>query len=118
MVAQRHEGANGQSVERGDADLVVRGQGGHVFAMDIPTDPARLEVFHGQLAKGELVIVEGDAPAPADDAPVVPEQPARNAKLSDWQAYALAMGADPGEVELASRDELVDLFVDPEPTPG
>ena len=116
MGAVRHEGADGQKVERGDADLVVKGSGGHVFAMDVPTDPARLEVFHDQLRKGELVVLEGDVPGDEAAEPVVPEQPAKNASTEAWQAYALAMGVDPAEVELASRDELVDLVIDPEPS--
>lgn len=99
-----------------DGQLWVRGSGGCEFPMDVPTDPARLEVFHDQLRKGDIVILDGDTPEPeAPPAPPVPEQPAKNASTEAWQTYALAMGMDAAEVELASRDELVELLADPEP---
>ncbi len=99
-----------------DGQLWVRGSGGYEFSMDVPTDPARLEVFHDQLRKGDIVILDGADTVPTEDpAPVIPEQPARNASTEAWQAYALAMGMPAAEVELASRDELVELLTDPDP---
>lgn len=61
---------------------------------------------HGVMAQvvEDLGLVVGEDVAPAR--PDVVPRPAGNAKRAEWVAYALAQGADPDEVDAATRDEL------------
>lgn len=74
---------------------------------------------HGLHVDGGRLLV-GQATRPVTAGPPEPEQPAplvepkRNASRQAWQDYAIAAGWPAAEVELASRDELVELFTDPE----
>ena len=48
--------------------VVVRGSGGAVFEMDVPTSAHALELYHHKLANGNITIVAD--PSPAADLPV------------------------------------------------
>lgn len=92
--------------------ITVRGEGGHVFDMDVPADgTVRRKVFDRQVARGELRIVSGtvetDAPAPVEE-PDGP--PALKAKVSEWRDYAVSQGHDPDEVATTTKKELIALF--------
>lgn len=45
----------------------------------------------------------------------VPERPADRAPKSEWTAYAVAQGADPGDAEDMTRAELIDRYGDEQP---
>lgn len=118
-------------------DLLVKGEGGDIFGMDVPTDPGRREVFDYLVDKGVITVLEGTVPpppaaaAPTDAAAVASLEarlatleaalaaagvadpdapPKKNASLAVWQDYALAHGADRDEVEDLTRDELIERY--------
>lgn len=82
-----------------------RTEGGALMQFDVPL----AGVFAEQARRGELV--EAPAPEPAVDS----ERPADRAPKSDWTAYAVAQGADPGDAEDMTRAELIDRYGDEQP---
>lgn len=110
----------------------VRGEGGHIFAMDLPLSEGIAERYE----RGLLVRVNADgspyagapasAPAPepqsppadpgtepADPEPVpadVAGRPAVNAAKSEWQAYVVARGlASAEDAANYTKADLIDL---------
>lgn len=54
--------------------------------------------------------VEPPAPAPAPEPVSKPERPAGNASAEVWREYAVALGAERGDVAEMNRNELRDMF--------
>lgn len=105
----------GQPVPESGTHWLI-GEGGHRFQADAPYP----EPLAQRIAKGDIK-VEGpvDAETPADSPQLVrkpvdverdeagePKRPAVNDSKEAWAAYAVARGADPGEIELCSKKQL------------
>lgn len=73
-------------VESAPTTVFVRGSGGGILEMDVPTEPSALERFDASVAKGDLLVLDSStvekvdvsgggyvwAEIPRDDAPVAP----------------------------------------------
>lgn len=91
-----------------------------VAEIDSETQAPALAYFRAQgygvepLDEPETVADEPLAPVPVDPlTPVVdPNAPARSASKSDWVVYAVSKGMDENAADKATRDQLVELFLD------
>lgn len=90
----------------------VRGEGGSIFAMDLPLPEGIAE----RLTKGLIRRVNEDGSpyveqAEAAEAPGLPgSQPAKGASKAEWVGWAVAQGADPTEAESLTKTDLIELY--------
>ncbi len=93
----------------------VRGEGGTVFAMDLPLP----EGVAQRLARGDIVRVEAggsphaepaEDPGPEDADPFAVKRPAPSAPKAEWVVYAVSQGASVLDAEGFTKTELIEKF--------
>lgn len=86
-----------------------RGAGGLLLLLDEPLSPEMAK----QVAKGHLVLVDGDAPEPdpvdesespqADDSDAPVGKPNANSPVAQWRAYAVSLGMSEEDAAVATK---------------